>query len=143
MQTQKLTKKVEDTQLIFMPRLYNETMNMLLDAQHYFTRYGADDQRQLNMVHKLVYTSEMSRITLRLSTVMAWIMARRAFHSGQISMQDILEHYRLEFEDVCLVEGYHFEHILPSYVMQLHDASRKLYARILALDTVETQIHSA
>lgn len=138
-------KKVSKTgnHLLFMPRLYDETMHILLDAQHYFTSYGADDQRHLNGLQKLIYSSEMSRITLRLSTIMAWILARRALHEGQLTMQEILTSYRLQFEDVCLVASDRFETILPSYVMHLHDKSLSLYSRILALDNVESQTHSA
>lgn len=142
-QKQKSQQSHNSSQLLFMPRLYNDTMDILLDAQSYFTGYADDDQRNLNMVHKLVYSSEMTRITLRLSTVMSWIMARRAFHAGQLSLSEVLEQYSLQFEDVCLIEGRHFEHILPSYVMQLHDDSFKLYSRVLALDHAAHQTHSA
>lgn len=135
--------QAHDSKVIAMPNLFNETMNILIDAQHYFSNHAYADQQQLESMNRLVYSSEMSRITLRLSSVMAWLLARRAHHNGQLSAHELRKHYALQFADVCCVDSSFFKQALPEYVIYLHQESLKLYRRVMALDYVELQAHSA
>lgn len=126
--------------VVFMPSLFNETMQLLVDAHEYFAQFGPDDQSRIDPGLRTLYSCEMSRITLRLSSIMAWLMVQRAVFTGKIKAQEVSD-YALDFADVCTVDNRMLHGILPSYVCYLLDRSRELYERVLRLDEQTHQVH--
>lgn len=124
------------TQFIFIGTMFDETMQLLVDAQNYFSHKGTLDQQKITGVERLVYSSEMSRITLRLSSVMAWLLSRRAEFAGEISREEAVQQFRLAFNDVCTQELPEMHHVLPKYMCTLMQRSLDLYRRALRLDTL-------
>jgi regulator of CtrA degradation len=120
--------------VLFMPGVFNETMQLLTDAHEYFALFGDDDQNRLSPDLKTLYSCEMSRITLRLSSIMAWIMVQRAVFSGKILPDEAAHRYGLDFQDACSVDNRMLHGVLPSYVCYLLDRSLELYERVLRLD---------
>ena len=137
--TQNKTKTMDNQHVLFMPKLYDETMQLLVQSKNYFNLYSSEDQRQLSPLQRLIYSAVMSRITLRLSTTMGWIMARRAFHAGQVTQEELDNHYRLMFQNECMQESTYFHHFLPKFVQKLCKDSLALYSRIHALDNIGNQ----
>lgn len=127
--------------VLFMPGVFNETMQLLTDAREYFHTFGEDDQNHIATDLRTLYSCEMSRITLRLSSIMAWIMVQRAVFTGKIEQVDAAERYKLDFQDVCLVDNRMLHGVLPSYVCYLLDRSLELYERVLRLDGQVKQVH--
>jgi regulator of CtrA degradation len=127
--------------VVFMPGLFNEAMQLLADAHEYFTMFGDDDQERLEINLRSIYSCEMSRITLRLSSVMAWVMAQRAVFSGKIPPEDAAKHYGLDFQEACLVDNRVLHGVLPSYVCYLLDRSLELYERVCRLDGQVKNVH--
>ena len=121
-------------QVFFMPGVFNETMALLTEARDYFAEYGDDDQKKINEYLRTIYASEMSRITLRLSTIMAWTMAQRAVLSGKLTQEEAATHHGLSYQDVCRVDSSVLHGVLPSYVCHLLDRSHELYERVARLD---------
>lgn len=119
---------------MFMPSIYNDAMDLLYDAQEYFLNFGEEDQKKIEENLRTLYTCEMSRITLRLSCIMSWLLAQRSVVTGQIAI-DQAAHYGLEFQEVCRVDNKMLHGILPSYVCYLLDSSRELYERVLRLNS--------
>jgi|CXWL01.1.fsa_nt_gi regulator of CtrA degradation len=141
METRTDTPKVPTSQnVLFMPSVYNEAMTLLHEAQDYFTEFGDDDQRKMDKNIRAVYACEMSRITLRLSCVMSWLLAQRSVVSGQIDAKQSA-HYGLEFQNICRVDNKMLHGILPSYVCYLLDSTFELYERVLRLNSQIEQIH--
>ncbi len=128
-------------QVFFMPNVFNETCQLLQDARDYFQSYGAEDQEQCSVDVRAIYTSEMSRITLRLSTIMAWTIAQRAVHAGKISPEEAITYHGLTYQDACLVDSSVLHGILPTYVCYLLDRSFELYERVSRLDGQLKRIH--
>ncbi|MDX1974999.1 MAG: DUF1465 family protein [Rickettsiales bacterium] len=124
-----------------MPRVFDETMQLLHDAREYFGLFGEDDQTRIATELRTLYSCEMSRITLRLSSIMAWLMVQRAVFSGKITAEEAAGHYGLDFKDVCMVDNRMLHGILPSYVCYLLDRSLELYERVSRLDQQVKQIH--
>lgn len=124
----------EAPQIFFMPSLFNETMRLLTEARDYFSENSAQDQSQVNEYMRSIYASEMSRITLRLSTIMAWTMAQRAVLAGKISQAEAALHHALGYPDVCGVDSSVLHSVLPEYVCHLLDRSHELYERVARLD---------
>lgn len=127
--------------VLFMPSVFNETMQLLSDAHEYFFLFGEDDQKRIDENLKTLYSCEMSRITLRLSSIMAWIMVQRAVFSGKIPAEDAAHRYALDFKDVCTVDNRMLHGVLPSYVCYLLDRSLELYERVMRLDGQVKNIH--
>jgi regulator of CtrA degradation len=115
--------------VVFMPSLHNEAMDLLHEAQGYFTDFGADDQAQLEPHIRAIYSCEMSRITLRLSCIMSWLLEQRSIAAGGTSKTNKIANNNKDFKDICLVDSSVLHGILPSYVCYLLDASLELYER--------------
>ena len=129
-------------QIFFMPGVFKETMSLLEQARDYFSEYGDDDQSRIDETMRSIYASEMSRITLRLSTIMAWTMVQRAVLSGKVTQEEAAQHHGLAYQDVCRVDSSVLHGILPSYVCHLLDRSYELYQRVARLDDqFKQQIH--
>lgn len=120
--------------VLFMPTVFNETMQLLNDAHEYFFLFGDDDQSRIETHLRTLYTCEMSRITLRLSSIMSWIMVQRAVFTGKIHPEEAASRYGLDFQHICLVDNRMLHGVLPSYVCYLLDRSLELYERVLRLD---------
>ena len=127
--------------VLFMPGVYNETLQLLHDAHEYFHLFGDDDQNRISPDLKALYNCEMSRITLRLTSIMAWIMVQRAVISGKIDAQEAAESYGLDFKDVCSVDNRMLHGVLPSYVCYLLDRSLELYERVQRLENQSKKVH--
>ena len=127
--------------VVFMPGIFNETMQLLNDAHEYFFLFGDDDQKRIAPDLKTLYSCEMSRITLRLSSIMAWIMVQRAVFSNKIPAEEAADRYGLDFQDVCMVDNRMLHGVLPSYLCYLLDSSYELYERVYRLDGQIKQVH--
>ncbi len=123
-----------DSQLLFLPGVFNETLALLFDAHHYFQARGAEEQATLSDRERPVYATEMTRVTMRLTSVMAWIMVRRAIHAGRIEEEHAAQEYRLDGEDICLTDSRKALDDMPYYLGYLSNRSRDLYERIWRLD---------
>ncbi len=141
--THRLQTSAATPNVVFMPSIFDETMKLLNEAHEYFFLFGQDDQRRIEENLKTLYSCEMSRITLRLSSVMAWILIQRAVVSGKITASEAIERYMLDFRDICLVDNRVLHGVLPSYMCLLLDRSLELYARVMRLDDqIRTQYSS-
>jgi regulator of CtrA degradation len=126
--------------VFFMPGVFDETMKLLSEAHEYFSLFSQDDQSRIETHLRPLYSCEMSRITLRLSSIMAWIMVQRAVSTGEIAAAEAARSYSLDFADVCLVDNRVLHGILPSYVCLLLDRTLELYERVMRLDLqIKTQ----
>lgn len=126
--------------VVFMSGVFNETMQLLAEAHEYFHLFGKDDQEHIEADLRSLYSCEMSRITLRLSSIMAWLMVQRAIFSGKIP-SDEAHRYTLDFQDICRVDNRVLHGVLPSYVCFLLDRSLELYERVLRLDDQTKRVH--
>lgn len=126
--------------VVFIPSVYNDAISLLNDAQEYFSGFGATDQERLEPHLRSIYSCEMARITLRLSSVMSWLLAQRAIADGKINSDDSA-HYNLSFQEICRVDNSVLHGILPSYVCYLLDESFALYERVLRLDVQTQTVH--
>lgn len=136
----RMSPVIAEANVLFMPSLFNETMQLLVDAHEYFEQFGNDDQSRIDPHLRTLYSCEMSRITLRLSSIMAWLMVQRAVFSGKIKENEAAS-YALDFAEICSVDNRMLHGVLPSYVCFLLDRSRELYERVMRLDDQVHQIH--
>jgi hypothetical protein len=124
----------QETQLLFLPGVFNETLSLLFDAHHYFQSRGAEEQETIDPAKRPFYVSEMSRVTMRLTSVMAWLMVRRAVYAGRIEEEKASASYRLDNADTCLEHNPETLAEMPYYLGYLSDRSHDLFERINRLD---------
>lgn len=123
-----------DTPLLFLPGVFNETLSLLFDAHHYFQSRGAEDQATIAPELRSHYSNEMTRVTLRLTSVMAWLMVRRAVYAGRIDEEKAADSYRLDGADICLDQRPDVLAEMPYYLNYLSERSFDVYQRIHRLD---------
>lgn len=133
----------ENRNVLMMPGVFNETMQLLLDAHEYFELFGEDDQDNIAESDRSIYSCEMSRITLRLSSVMAWLLVRKAVFSGKITDIEATEKFRMECHDICVFENAEAIDVLPPFMQYLLERTLELYQRVCRLDAMvqETTHH--
>lgn len=131
-----------NNQLLFLPGVFNETLALLFDAHHYFQSRGSEEQATLTPRERPVYASEMTRVTMRLTSVMAWIMVRRAINAGRIEQEQAAQDYRLDGSEICLESATEALADMPYYLNYLSDRSRELYERVWRLDQLAYGHHA-
>lgn len=135
--------KAADTNgtILFLPRIYDETLVLLAEAHGYFETQGMLQQRLMSERRRAMFVSEMSRITLRLSCVMAWLLARRAALDGSLAPAAAAANHALECRDVCMHQHIEAESLLPDTMTDFLDKTYELYIRIARLDDASTKEH--
>jgi regulator of CtrA degradation len=115
--------------VVVMPSLlYDKAVDLLRKASDYFNEFGAEDRDTLEPHLQAIYACEMSRITLRLSSVIAWLMEQRSDGYGASKSSN-----DLNFQDICLVDSSLLHGILPDDVCYFLDESFEIYERALRL----------
>lgn len=119
----------------FFSRTYDEAMALLIETRSYADGGAAVERRNLPLAGALRMCSEMTRVTARLSQVMAWLLVQRAVHAGELTPAEATdEAHRLGGHDACLDASLHDDPYVPSGLNSLLERSHKLYVRVSRLD---------
>ncbi|MBN8531399.1 MAG: DUF1465 family protein [Alphaproteobacteria bacterium] len=117
-----------------MPNIFGDTVRLLLTSHEYFQNYGRQDQDTLTPAERLLYSGEMSRITLRLTCIMSWLTFQRAVFNGRMSAKDAQgSDFDLGFQEACMVQNEEAERVLPKEMKSILDETFALYSRVLRL----------
>jgi regulator of CtrA degradation len=109
-------------------------MDLVCESHEYFQMHAVMDNSGMPMYAQSVMSAEMSRVTMRLTGIMAWLMARKSVLNGDLDPALAAQEYRLEGQEFCLSNNPSAERVLPEYMCDMLDRSLKLYARIHRLD---------
>lgn len=116
-------------------RIYDHSMAMVREAADYLELEGIVDRQQLSQQLGMVYACESMRLTTRLMQISAWLLAMRAVRQGEIAAGDIEERgFRLGAKEVCLGGPVRGAGLLPIRLINLLEASKRLYERVARLD---------
>jgi len=115
-------------------KTYGETLDLIVEARNYMAYKALTERRRMDRLQSLKLSCEAFRVTSRLTQVMSWLMAQRAVQDGEISLDEAIEKFRLEAEDVCLDDSGHDDDGLPEGFRSLQHRSHRLYQRISRLD---------
>ena len=117
----------------FFGKTYGEAVDLLVEARDYLAHREPIDREMLAPIERLKFCCETMRLTARLTQIMAWLLAQRAVHAGEISQQDALcDHRALADLDICM-EGEEAS-AMPRRLTNLLDRSHRLYVRVARLD---------
>lgn len=115
-------------------KTYDETLALLVTARDYLSYAVPAERPGVEPTQRLRVNCEALRVTARLSHVMAWLLAQKAVHAGEITAQAAADKYRLAADDVSLLEADRVPPELPEALQDLLEKSRALYVRVTRLD---------
>lgn len=131
-------------QTSYFSRTYDETMALLIEARNYVAFQEANDQRRMPFNQRLQVSYESMRVTSRLTQVMAWLLAQKAVHAGELSAaQAASDEFALSGGSVCSDRGGLDLPELPRTLHSLLDRSHHLYVRVSRLEDMVRQRLSA
>ena len=116
-------------------RIYDESMSMVRQAADYLELEGVIERQQLSQKIGIIYACESMRLTTRLMQVSAWLLAMRAIRQGEMGADDIEKRgFRLGAKEVCMGGPVRGAGLLPVRLINLLEASKRLYERVARLD---------
>ena len=116
-------------------RTYDETMALLIEARNYAAYHNEVDQRTMPPTVRLHACYEALRVTSRLTQVMAWLLAQKAVHAGELTLEESTgDEYALSGGSVCSDPSGAENQELPKGLRSLLERSHQLYTRVLRLD---------
>lgn len=124
----------DTTAITFFNGLYDETMTLLVEARAYALHAYQQGYPGSSGLGRLTATYELMRVTSRLTQVMAWLLAQKAVHAGEMDRATAAAAYGLGAQSLCLAVGGEEDPELPSGVRSLLERSRNLYRRVSRLD---------
>lgn len=124
--------------IVFIQKIYNETLTQLIEARNY-TKYQAQyDISQYRPIEGLYINGEMLRITTRLSEVMSWVLAQKSVAQGELSALEARCRFSLSNSSVCIEDSLSLDSFnLPAEIRGLLKRSRALYMQVSRLEKSE------
>ena len=120
----------------FFSKTYDEAMALTIEARDYFARLAPDETRDLGSATGLDYCRESARLTTQLTQVMAWLLAQRAVHQGEMTVSEARsEAYLLSGAELCL-DDRAGGGVLPPRLRSLLRRSTLLFGRVAQLDSM-------
>jgi len=119
---------------VIIDKIYIDTIDLLKRSQQYLEQHSKQ-KYTMNPLNNLIINSEMTRVTARLTQVMAWILAQKAALSGEIDFAEAnSEKFRPPADLVCLYDSSEgMNKKLPVILSILLNESLSLYERVLHL----------
>jgi regulator of CtrA degradation len=119
----------------FFGRTYDETMTLLVEARNYVIVGELRHLPVTKPTDRLILCCETMRLTARLTHVMAWLLAQKAVHAGEITLAEAAaEPFVLGGRTTCLDENPGVAALGDEWLLTLLDRSRRLYIRVARLD---------
>ncbi|MFD1623794.1 DUF1465 family protein [Azospirillum griseum] len=114
---------------------YDDTMALLVEARNYVAYHDASEHRKLSPQVRLQISYESMRVTSRLTQVMAWLLAQKAVHAGEISKaKGVSDDFALSGGEVCTDASGPENEELPAGLRSLLERSHRLYQRVERLE---------
>jgi len=116
---------------------YDETMALLIEARNYIAYHDMSEHRKLSPQVRLQISYESMRVTSRLTQVMAWLLAQKAVHAGEITREQAASgDFSLSGGEICSDPSGPDNLDLPAGLRSLLERSHGLYMRVERLDTM-------
>jgi regulator of CtrA degradation len=118
----------------FIEKFYQEAMALMQESREYMTQQADQDLNSLSPEYALHIGSEITRVTTRLTDIMAWLLLHRASR-GTSYLRLHKPSPKLNADETCLEDSTATSlYPLPHQLHQLLDETRNLYLRLLRLE---------
>ena len=127
---------VTATPTAFFNKTYDETMGLLTEMRDYVAYGEARDRAGLTVADNALLCCATLRATARLTQIMAWLLAQKAVHAGEMTNGELVK-ANGPLADIAICMGAENETeiaALPDYFRDLLDRSHRLYVRVARLD---------
>jgi len=119
----------------FFGKTYDEALSLLEEARGYLSVLESLERRHLEVPERLRLCAETTRMTARLTQVMAWLLTQRAVYEGEMTQnQALADTVTLADVDICMERAEAGWEGLPRRLVGLLDRSQRLYLRVARLD---------
>lgn len=119
----------------YLNKTYDETMALLIEARNYVAYREPIEQRSLPFSTRLQVSYESLRVTSRLTQVMAWLLASRAVHAGELTPDALTsDQFALSGGSICTDASGPDNTELPRGLRSLLLRSHQLYQRVARLE---------
>jgi regulator of CtrA degradation len=118
---------------IFLDKAYDDGFALLIEVRDFLKDEKAAIDAALSPSERALLTEELTRMTRRLTDVMAWLLLRRAVAAGDISHGDSLTHAATRIGDDPPDEPVAAHRRLPLSVRGMIGRTRRLYGDVLRL----------
>lgn len=119
----------------FFNKTYDEAFALLIEARNYVAHEQPADDAAADMWSRARISLETTRLTSRLGHVMAWLLARKAVHVGEISREAAgRPPYVLDYDELIAANDGPLAAPLPPHLESLMERSQRLYTRVYRLD---------
>jgi regulator of CtrA degradation len=117
----------------FFGKTYDEAFGLLVAARDYVALSERANKARAGVADRLRLCCETMRMTARLTQVMAWLMAQKAIHAGEMTQRELVEKQGpLAAIRICMEPGQMDG--LPKPLISLLQRSHTLYLRVARLD---------
>jgi regulator of CtrA degradation len=119
----------------FFGRTYDEALALLHEARNYVIVSQLRHLHVTKPTDRLMLCCEAMRLTARLTHVMAWLLAQKAVHAGEITLAEAAaEPFALGGRTTCMGEEPQVAALGDVWLNGLLDRSKRLYLRVSRLD---------
>lgn len=128
---------VMESHTFFFNGPYDETMSLLIEARNYIAYHDVAEHRKLSPQVRLQISYESMRVTSRLTQVMAWLLAQKAVHAGEITREQAVNgDFSLSGGEICSDPSGPENEDLPAGLRSLLERSHSIYMRVDRLDAM-------
>jgi len=118
----------------FIERFYQEAIKLLVESRAYLQGQAVHDTNSISPDYGLFITTETTRVTARLTEIIAWLLAYKAM-SGTNYLQLYRAAPKLSQDPDCMEDSVaNSTHPLPHQLNYLLTETRNLYLRLLRLE---------
>jgi regulator of CtrA degradation len=119
----------------FFGKTFDEAITLLVEARDHVAAGIGERPRDRSVEDHLRMARETMRVTARLTQIMAWLLAQKAVHAGELTPQQAAsEAHRLAGQAICLDHDEAHHAGLPLGLQALLARSHALYVRVARLD---------
>jgi regulator of CtrA degradation len=119
----------------FIDRTFDDALSLLEEVRSYILYEERSDGMDLPPAARVRQSLEATRMTARLTNVMAWLLLQKAAAAGEIEEQEPLKpENRLGGREACMDDAGVEDPDLPDRMRELLDRSHRMYVRVARLD---------
>jgi regulator of CtrA degradation len=119
----------------FIDRTFDDALSLLEEVRSYILYEERSDRMDLPPAARVRQSLEATRMTARLTNVMAWLLLQKAAAAGEIEEQEPLKaENRLGGREACMDDAGVEDPDLPDRMRELLDRSHRMYVRVARPD---------
>lgn len=121
----------EQSIIEFPSHFFDDAINLMHEAQHYFDILAYDDTLESDPQIWLQYTTEMSMVTLRLTSIISWIVTHKKLETQSHGK---IENFHLKGRIIGSIHNPENLNGLPPHLKHLLESSHALFMQALNLE---------